>query len=72
MRQVTLDLKIENQRLRDAIARAKAIDPYAGAGARGAGLLGSDAISEYARAYRDAIHDALELTSPKTGAKHGA
>jgi hypothetical protein len=52
--------------LEAAIARAKAIDPYTGIGARGAALADSDATSEYARAYRDAVHDALEVTPPET------
>lgn len=49
--------------LEAAIERAKAIDPYAGIGARGAGLAGSDEVSKYARAYRDAIHDALTVAA---------
>jgi hypothetical protein len=51
--------------LESAIEKAKAIDPYAGAGARGAGLLGSDEMSKYAFAYRDAVHDALDSQSAK-------
>lgn len=54
--------------LEAAITKAKAIDPYSGIGATGAGLAFSDIQSEYAKRYRDAVHEALDSVA-ETAAK---
>lgn len=68
LRQVVSEYTEQIELLRAVLAKIKALDPYVGAGARGAGLLQSDAASEMAGAFRDAVHDIIdECFSGETG-----
>lgn len=63
---MTTDVQVDS--LTQVRERIEALDPYVGAGARGAGLSNSDRPTEYVQAFKDAVLDVIDEAKPVPGA----